>query len=123
MNRFRMIPGFVHVLVALFVVAQLSGVVSSPRSSARGVASAAITHDHHGHADHGAGHHHSDQKTPAGDPADACCGLHAYFVGVIPPVIAVKTASAIGELLALGPNDRAASLPPDRLDRPPRPLR
>jgi hypothetical protein len=34
MRRQRTIPGFVHLLVTLFMVAQFSGVVSSPRSNA-----------------------------------------------------------------------------------------
>jgi hypothetical protein len=121
MNWCRTIPGFVRVLVALFVVAQFSGVVSSPRAGAQPVAGASHIHHHHGH-DHGdAGMpHHGDR---GGDFADACCALHAYFAGVLPPAIAIDTASVVGEPLAVGPDDLGLGVPPGRLDRPPRPRR
>jgi len=111
-------------LVALFVVAQFAGVVSSPRASAQPIPNAAAAHDHHQH-----GHDHADEgKVPlhgdhSGNLADTCCALHAYFAGVLPPVIAIETASVTGQRLAAGLDDLVLGVPPGRLDRPPRPLR
>ena len=123
MNWFRTIRGFVRFLVALFVVAQFAGVVSSPRANAQPTANAAATHDHHQHgsdyADTGKHHHHGDSS---GNLADTCCALHAYFAGVLPPAILIETGSVIGESLAVGPDDQRRGVPPGRLDRPPRPL-
>jgi hypothetical protein len=125
MRRLWTIPGFVHVLVAMFIVAQFSGVVPSPRSNAQPVPDA-IAHAHHQHAadhthDHGQGpaHHHDGDN---GNLADTCCALHAYFAGVLPPVIAIEATSIVGQRLAAGINDHGFGVPPDRLDRPPRPL-
>jgi hypothetical protein len=49
MSWFRAIKGFVRVLIALFVIAQFAGVVSSPLASAQAFAKAAASrvHDHH----------------------------------------------------------------------------
>jgi hypothetical protein len=111
-------------LVALFLVAQFAGVVSSPRANAQPVANAAAVHDHHQH-----GHDHADErKSPvhgdhSGNLADTCCALHAYFAGVLPPAILIETESVIGESLAVDPDDQRRGVPPGRLDRPPRPLR
>ena len=44
MNWFRTIPRFVRALVALFLVAQFAGVVSSPRANAQAVPIAAAYH-------------------------------------------------------------------------------
>ena len=124
MNWFRTIRGFVRLLVALFLVAQFAGVVSSPRASAQPMASAAAAHDHHQH-----GHDHADQGNiplhgdHSGNLADTCCALHAYFAGVLPPAVLIETESVIGESLAVDPDDRGRGRPPGRLDRPPRPLR
>jgi len=74
----------------------------------------------HAHGDEGKPHHHGDQ---GGNLADTCCALHAYFAGVLPPVMAIETRSVIGEPLAARPDDQVLGVPPSRLDRPPRPLR
>jgi len=124
MNWFRTIPGFVRLLVALFLIAQFAGVVSSPRANAQPIATAAAAHDHHQH-----GHDHADEgKVPlhgdhSGNLADTCCALHAYFAGILPPTVVIETASAIGKSLAGAPDDQRRGMPPGRLDRPPRPLR
>jgi len=124
MNWFRTIRGFVRLLVALFVVAQFAGVVSSPRASAQPIANAVATHDHHQHAHHsgdeGNGPHPGDSSA---DLADSCCALHAYFTGVLPPAVAIETRSVDGQSLAVDPDDQERGIPPGRLDRPPRPLR
>jgi hypothetical protein len=122
MKWLRTIRGFVRLLVALFVVAQFAGVVSSPRASAQPIANAMTAYDHHqyshDHADQGTNHHHSDGS---GDLADTCCALHAYFAGVLPPAVEVETGNVSGQSLAVGPDDRGFGVPPGRLDRPPRP--
>jgi len=130
-------PSFVRVLAALFMVAQFSGVVSSPGANAEPIGNpvAAHAHYHHGH-DHADAtiSHHQDHDHLGGAAlhrhgdgaahlADACCALHAYFVGMMPPVIAIATVSVVGEPLGLAPDNRAPGVPTDRLDRPPRPLR
>src|SRR5215470_19698708 len=89
MNWFRTIRGFVRLLVALFVVAQFAGVVSSPRANARPIANAALAHDHHLHS-----HDHADGNLPhrydhSENLADTCCALHAYFAGVLPPAVLI----------------------------------
>ena len=126
MRRLRTIPGFVYFLVTLFMVAQLSGVVSSPRSNVQQpppgfvVAHTVGQHSHdHGHVhDHGATHHHDGANL-----ADTCCALHAYFAGVLPPIIAIETGSVVGTRLAALIDDEGRGIAPGRLDRPPRPLR
>ena len=120
MKRLRSIPRFVRLLVGLFLLAQLAGVVSSPRANALPMPDAEHSHQHHGHHHDGSGaaHHHGDQ----GNLADTCCALHAYFAGVMPPAIAVKTATVVAERLAAGPDHQSRGVPPGRLDRPPRPL-
>jgi hypothetical protein len=123
MDRLRRLSGLVRLLVALFVVAQFSGVVSSPRGEAAPVANmdTAIIHHQHMH-DHGEGmlpgHGTRDLNL-----ADVCCALHAYFVGVMPPLVTIETKNTIGEPLAVGPDDRRPGVASGRLDRPPRPLR
>jgi hypothetical protein len=111
----------VRLLVALFVVAQLAGVVSSPHAGAQPIANAVTTHDHHQHGhdrgDEGKSHHPSDGT---GNLAASCCALHAYFAGVLPPPIGIGTASLVGQSLAAEPDDQDCGIPPDRLDRPPR---
>jgi hypothetical protein len=123
LKRLRTIPGFIRLLVGLFLVAQFAGVVSSPRASALPVAAAAVaSHDHNQHAldsvDHGKRHHHHD----SGALADTCCGLHACFAGVVPPLAGVQTECMIGEPIAAGADDLTLGLSGSRLDRPPRPL-
>lgn len=124
MNWLRTIPGFVRPLVALFLVAQLAGVVSSPRANAQLSPDAGISHIHHHHAqgqgDEGKGHHHGDES---GNLGGHCCGLHAFFAGVLPPAIAIETVSVLGQRFAASADDRDPSMPPSRLDRPPRPVR
>jgi hypothetical protein len=127
MHRLRTIPGFVHLLAAMFMMAQFSGVVSSPRSSPQPVPDAIASHTHHQHAadhahDHGQGAAHHHDGGDNGSLADTCCALHAYFAGVLPLVIAIETANVLGRRLAAGIDDRSVGVPPDRLDRPPRPL-
>jgi hypothetical protein len=48
--------------------------------------------------------------------------LHAYFGGVLPPVVAIETEGVVGEQLSVGPDNLALGIPRGRLDRPPRPL-
>jgi hypothetical protein len=134
MKRLRTIPGFVRVLVGLFLMAQLAGVVSSPRANATPTADADVVQSdqdhghhqnhehHHGGADaahHGGNDGHGDH----GNLADTCCALHAYFAGVMPPVVAVTTVSIVGERFAARADDQSPGVSPSRLDRPPRPLR
>jgi len=123
MNWLRTIPGFVRLLIALFWVAQLSGVVSSPRANAQTIPTA-VAHTHHQHTydkgDERKAHDHGDH---GGNLADTCCALHAYFAGVLPPVAAIETVSVAGKRLAAGPDDPGLGVPSGRLDRPPRPLR
>jgi hypothetical protein len=126
----RTIPGFVRLLIGLFLIAQFAGVVSSPRSSAMPLATAPAAHEHshhtQGYADHA--QHRADPRKPhdhhdhGGSLADTCCALHAYFAGVLPPVMAIETGSIIGEPLSADPDNQALGVPPSRLDRPPRPL-
>ncbi len=55
MERLRSIPRFVRLLVGLFLLAQLAGVVSSPRANAQSILDATAEHSHQHH-----GHHHDD---------------------------------------------------------------
>src|SRR5215475_12269424 len=128
MKLLRTIPGFVRLLVGLFLVAQFAGVVSSPRSGATALAATAASHEHHhmqgnadhsqDHADRGKPHDHHDHS---GARADTCCALHAYFAGVLPRMIAIKTATIVWEPFSIGPETQHPGVPPGRLDRPPRP--
>ena len=121
MSWFRGIKGFVRVLVALFVIAQFAGVVSSPLASAEAFAKAAASgvHDHHAHLhDHDgkAVHHHGDGQV------DRCCALHAFFAGILPPVIELPAAVVPGPRLVVNLADIAHGVAIGRPDRPPRPL-
>ena len=120
MNWFRTKSRFVRLLVALFLVAQFAGVVSSPRANAQSIPNASLADHHHAHdhGDQGTTHYHG-----AGSPADTCCALHAYFAGVLPPVVAIETVTAVGKRFAAGADDQRVGVPAGRLDRPPRPLR
>lgn len=123
MHRLRALPGFIRLLVGLFLVAQLAGVVSSPRASALPLAGNVDSRLHHHHA-----HEHGNQTAPhthhdrAAALMDTCCALHAYFAGVLPPTVSFAIASARGDALSIGADDLILGLPPGRLDRPPRPL-
>lgn len=127
MQWFRTMTFFVRVLVVLFLVAQFAGVVSSPLASADAFANAIASHAHH-HHHHQHGHfqdfrsdadHQGDQ---GGDHVDHCCALHAFFAGVLPPVIALQTMDVVGQQLAADVADVVLGVAPGRLDRPPRPL-
>jgi hypothetical protein len=123
----RTIPWFTRLLVGLFLAAQFAGVVSSPRANALPAAAADMARTHHhaqggpedGHADPGKLHDHHDHGL---NLADTCCALHAYFSGVLPPVIAIETESVTGQSLSIRPDSLAPGVPRGRLDRPPRPL-
>jgi hypothetical protein len=101
MQRLCTISRFVRVLVALFVVAQFAGVVSSPLASVHAIPNATASHVHHQHAHDedcpGGARHPGDQS---GHHGDYCCALHAFFAGLLPSAIAVETADSIGERLA-----------------------
>jgi hypothetical protein len=132
MQWFRTIPRFVRALVALFVLAQFAGVVSSPLAQARAASGAAISHVSHHHTDghHGTayradGHRHNGCLHPDGsacpDHADYCCALHAFFAGILPPAAAIDNVVLASERLRPAVTDVALGLHPGRLDRPPRP--
>lgn len=119
MRWFRTITCFVRVLVALFVLAQFAGVVSSPLADTLSIPAAAASHVHH--------HHHANnQDRGGGDPGenhgDHCCALHAFFVGVLPPAVAVETVSVISQRLTADLADASYGVVPGLLDRPPRPF-
>ena len=121
MSWFRGIKGFVRVLVALFVIAQFAGVVASPLAGAEAFAKAAASrvHDHHAHLhghDGNAVRHHSDGQV------DRCCALHAFFAGILPPVIELPAAVVPGPRLVVNLADIAHGVAIGRPDRPPRPL-
>jgi hypothetical protein len=133
MRRLRTIKRSVCVLVALFLIAQFSGVVSSPLAQAHAAAGAALAHASQHQADsHQAGSHHADghrhdacAHPNAGactDHADYCCALHAFFAGILPLAAAINNAVGGGETLRPTVTDIALGLHPSRLDRPPRPL-
>lgn len=143
MERLRTIPRFVCVLVALFMAAQFAGVVSSPLALATENPTAAVSpmqhhhmdardmgahvmdasvmdaHDMDGHGGDAKSHSHGDRS--ADHHADFCCGLHAFFAGVLPAVIAVEATGIVGQRFAVGLADIASGIDPRRLDRPPRP--
>ena len=124
MQWLRTIPRFCRVLAAVFVVAQFAGVVSSPLASAEAFANAAALYaDHessHHHHSGGGMHHHGDQSSA--DHTDRCCALHAFFAGVLPPVIAVEIREAGSQRLTPHFVDIGVGVDPGQLDRPPRPL-
>jgi hypothetical protein len=132
MKPLRTIPWFTRLLVGLFLVAQFAGMVSSPRANAMPVTSGASqtdaphmrasqAHHHHaqGHSNHGMP---CDHRDCSGNPADACCALHACCAGLLPPVAAIATETIAGEPLAAGPDYAALGARGGRLERPPRPL-
>jgi hypothetical protein len=123
MQWLRTIRRFVRVLVALFMVAQFAGVVSSPLASAKEIPTPATSLMHHHHLDEHDGeatfHHHGNQT--GNHHADLCCALHAFFAGVLPAVIAVNAVDAVGQRFAADLADVVNGIGPARLDRPPRP--
>jgi hypothetical protein len=133
MQWFRTIPCFVRALVALFVLAQFAGVISSPLAQARTASGAAISRvshhradGHHAAAHRADGHRHNGCRHPDGsacpDHADYCCALHAFFAGILSPAAAIDNAVGGGEALRPAVSDIAPGLHPGRPDRPPRPL-
>jgi hypothetical protein len=138
MKLLRTIPWFTRLLVGLFLVAQFAGMVSSPRVNAMPVTSAGASkmdapHMDAPHMDASQAHHHHaqghrnhgipcDHRDCIGNPADACCALHACFAGLLPPVAAIATETIAGEPLAAGPDNSALGARGGRLERPPRPL-
>jgi len=131
MQWFRTRARAIRLLVALFLVAQFAGVVSSPLKQAHAAAGAAIGHaSHHqagGHdagGHHAGGHHHDGCAHPdagACDHADYCCALHAFFAGILPPAAAIDNVVLASERLRPAGTDVALGLHPGRIDRPPRP--
>jgi len=123
MQWFRTIRPFVRLMVLLFVAAQFAGVVSSPLDSARAFTGAADFHMHHHHADGqkglGSTEHSTDQSS---GHFDRCCALHAFFAGIMPPVIEIGIADRLDQRLFADLNDIAHGMTVGRLDRPPRPL-
>jgi hypothetical protein len=133
MQWFRTKTHAIRLLVALFLVAQFAGVVSSPLAQAHRAAGPAIAHaSHHKAVDHQADGRHADgyrhdacAHPDAGactDHADYCCALHAFFAGILPPAAAIDNAVIAGETLRPAVTGVALGLHPSRLDRPPRPL-
>jgi hypothetical protein len=132
MQWFRTKARATRLLVALFLVAQFAGVVSSPLSQAHAAAGAAVAHASHHHFDgRHAGSHHADYRHDAcahldagacTDHADYCCALHAFFAGILPPAAAIENAVVAAEALRPAVSSAALGLRPGRLDRPPRPL-
>lgn len=122
MQRLRTIAGFVRLLIGLFLVAQFSGVVSSPLAEMPGFAIAAETHQHnhlmpmHGALDMAPLAHHGDQD------GDNCCALHAFFAGILPGAIMVETLNAPRQRIVARLSDLGVGLDPGCLDRPPRPI-
>jgi hypothetical protein len=124
----RTMPWFIRVLVGLFLAAQFSGVVSSPRASALPVALAAADaaglHDH-GQRAQACAHHskpqdHHQQHHRGGGLADMCCDLHACCAGALPSLPAVGRDCADGEPMAVSADDLTLGPVGGRLDRPPR---
>jgi hypothetical protein len=130
MKLLRTIPWFTRLLVGLFLVAQLAGMVSSPRADTMPLTAAGASQADtpkmdasHGHHHHAQGHGgHSMPCGHVGSPADSCCALHACFAGLLPLAVAIAVETAAGESLSTGRDDLARGAPGDRLDRPPRPL-
>jgi hypothetical protein len=123
MRRLRTVKRSVSTLVALFLVAQVAGIVPSPLAQTHAVpiaASESAPHHHHadGHRHDGCAHSHAGTCS---DRADYCCALHAFFAGILSPAAVVRHDNAAGQVLAPGVDDVVAGLDPDRLDRPPRP--
>ncbi len=131
MQWFRTKARAIRLLVALFLVAQFAGVVSSPLAHAHAAAAAVAAHTSHHHAhkhqgngQHADGHRHdgcAQSDAGACAPADYCCALHAFFAGILPPAAVIDNPAVAGEALHPAVSDIALGLHPGRLDRPPRP--
>jgi hypothetical protein len=124
MQRLRTIGCFVRVLAALFVVAQFAGVVPSPVTTAQAGSSiaAAPVHHHHHHADQGAGtNSHSHESKNTKHQVDPCCGLHAFFTGVLPGAVVVDPVDVSDQRPSVRLDDVVVGIDPHRIDRPPRP--
>lgn len=131
MQWFRAKTHAIRILVALFLVAQFAGIVSSPLKPAHAAAGAAVTHaSHHKAGAHQADKHQADSHRHDGcayadagacDHADYCCALHAFFAGILPPIAAIENAVVAAETLHPAVSSAALGLHPGRLDRPPRP--
>jgi|SRR5262245_38487619 len=124
MQWLRTISCFVRVLVALFVMAQLAGVVASPLASAQVKPAVGSAHTHHHHADQPSGEaiYHSHDSNSTNHQPDPCCALHAFFTGVLPGVVAVNLVDLPRERLSVDLPDMFVGIDPGRLDRPPRPF-
>jgi hypothetical protein len=122
MTWLRTIRVVVRPLLAVFLLAQLAGVVPSPRLDAALTAGLPGSHGHHhdgfGHGGGGAAHHDGDRDRGGVDP---CCALHAFFAAILPPAIVMDTVAVGGKQLGAGTAQGGVGVPPGRLDRPPRP--
>jgi hypothetical protein len=105
---------------ALFVVAQFAGVVPSPLATAAS-SSVGDAHKHHLNADGAGAISHSHDNEHEKHRADPCCGLHAFFTGVLPALIVVDPVDPPHQRLSAGLDDVVVGVDPGRLDRPPRP--
>jgi hypothetical protein len=126
MQWFRTKTHAIRLLVALFLVAQFAGVVSSPLAQAHAAAGVAIAHaSHHKAVDHQAEGHRADgyRHDACAHPDAGACTDHAdYCCALRPPAAAIDNAVIAGETLRPAVTDIALGLHPSRLDRPPRPL-
>jgi len=133
MQWFRTKARAIRLLVALFLLAQFAGVVSSPLAQAHAAAGPAVAHaSHHQAGDRHVGGHHADSHRHDGcahhpdagrcDHADYCCALHAFFAGILPPAATIDNAGIAGERLRPAVSRVALGVEGGRLDRPPRPL-
>jgi len=122
MQWLRTIRRFVRVLAALFVVAQFAGVVPSPLSSVQASGGVAAAHVDHHHAHDPGAIFHSDESNSAKHHTDPCCGLHAFFTGVLPAVVVVDPVELPHQQVSIGLADVVIGIDPGRIDRPPRPF-
>jgi hypothetical protein len=128
MALLRTMRGIIRALAMCFVIAQFAGVVASPLAHAHSAPAMAAAHADHQRTDHRHASGHDHQGCPhqspgqCGDQAGYCCALHAFFAGVLPPVLDIDAVTFVGQRLAPQPTAVFAGLGPGRLDRPPRPL-
>ncbi len=119
MQWLRTIRRFVRVLAALFVVAQFAGVVPSPLATAAS-SSVGTAHLQHLRVDGAGAISHSHDNEHEKHHADPCCGLHAFFTGVLPAPVVVDPVDQPHQPLSVGLDDVVVGIDPGRLDRPPR---